>query len=176
MTCPRQCNVHWNYPGGQGLPGYGRATLDEFLELIDTFSGRRVHLYFCLSRQRIQNNRTKKAALAFRSIYIDIDLKKNPDDDRYETVDEAVPVVFDFCIAVGIPFPSIMVFSGGGLHLYWCSDRTLKADEWKFFADGLKAGEFIIAGSLVPPLFVKPDESLRFELAPIGAVSVEFGA
>ena len=44
------------------------------------------------------------------------------------------------------------------------------------FADGLRAGHFIIAGSVVPPLFVAPGESLSFELAPVGAVSVEFTA
>jgi len=42
------------------------------------------------------------------------------------------------------------------------------------FADGLRAGQFIIAGSVVPPLFVEPGESVTFELHPIGAVSVSF--
>src|SRR5215510_3885299 len=42
------------------------------------------------------------------------------------------------------------------------------------FADGLRAGQFIIAGSIVPPLFVEAGESVTFELHPIGAVSVAF--
>jgi 2-keto-4-pentenoate hydratase len=42
------------------------------------------------------------------------------------------------------------------------------------FADGLRAGQFIIAGSVVPPLFVTAGETVTFELAPIGAASVEF--
>jgi len=40
--------------------------------------------------------------------------------------------------------------------------------------DGLKAGQLIIAGSVVPPLFVAPGETLTFELHPIGAVAVSF--
>src|SRR5262245_13745606 len=44
------------------------------------------------------------------------------------------------------------------------------------FAEGLRAGQIIIAGSVVPPLFVKPGESLAFELDPIGGVSVAFAA
>jgi 2-keto-4-pentenoate hydratase len=44
------------------------------------------------------------------------------------------------------------------------------------FADGLRAGQFIIAGSVVPPLFVEAGESVAFELHPIGTVSVTFDA
>ena len=49
------------------------------------------------------------------------------------------------------------------------------ADMAAQFADGLRAGQFIIAGSLVPPLFIEPGESVTFALAPGGAVSVSFG-
>jgi 2-keto-4-pentenoate hydratase len=42
------------------------------------------------------------------------------------------------------------------------------------FADGLRAGQFIIAGSIVPPLFVAAGESVAFELHPVGTVSVLF--
>jgi 2-keto-4-pentenoate hydratase len=42
------------------------------------------------------------------------------------------------------------------------------------FADGLRAGQFIIAGSIVPPLFIEPGESVAFELHPIGTVSATF--
>jgi 2-keto-4-pentenoate hydratase len=41
-------------------------------------------------------------------------------------------------------------------------------------ADGLRAGQVIIAGSVTPPLFVAPGENVTFELVPIGAVSVAF--
>jgi 2-keto-4-pentenoate hydratase len=44
------------------------------------------------------------------------------------------------------------------------------------FADGLRAGQFIIAGSIVPPLFVAAGESIAFELHPVGTVSVAFTA
>src|SRR5207253_1259655 len=42
------------------------------------------------------------------------------------------------------------------------------------FGERLTAGQIIIAGSVTPPLLLEPTEkSLRFELAPIGSVSVE---
>ena len=42
------------------------------------------------------------------------------------------------------------------------------------FGDGLRAGQFVIAGSIVPPLFVAAGETVAFELIPTGAVSVAF--
>jgi 2-keto-4-pentenoate hydratase len=40
---------------------------------------------------------------------------------------------------------------------------------------GLRAGQFIICGSLTPPMFLDPGErSIDFELSPIGSVSVRF--
>lgn len=40
---------------------------------------------------------------------------------------------------------------------------------------GLRAGQFIICGSLTPPMFLEPGErGVDFELAPIGGVSIRF--
>ena len=39
----------------------------------------------------------------------------------------------------------------------------------------LRAGELIITGSVVPPLFVAAGETVSFDLAPVGAVSVRLG-
>ena len=40
---------------------------------------------------------------------------------------------------------------------------------------GLRAGQFIICGSLTAPMFLEPGErGVEFELAPIGAISVRF--
>jgi 2-keto-4-pentenoate hydratase len=42
---------------------------------------------------------------------------------------------------------------------------------------GLRAGQFIICGSLTPPMFLEAGErSVDFELSPIGSVSVRFSA
>lgn len=43
------------------------------------------------------------------------------------------------------------------------------------FGERLRAGEFIITGSVVPPVFIEQkDESVRFELAPVGSVTLRF--
>ena len=46
------------------------------------------------------------------------------------------------------------------------------ADVLAAFGEGLRAGDVLIAGSVVPPLDVAAGESLRLELAPFGAVEV----
>ena len=49
------------------------------------------------------------------------------------------------------------------------------ADMLAAFGERLRAGEFIITGSVVPPVFIEQtDESVRFELAPVGSVTVRF--
>lgn len=44
------------------------------------------------------------------------------------------------------------------------------------FGQTLRAGEIIIAGSIVPPLWVEAGEEIEFELEPIGGVSIRFAA
>jgi 2-keto-4-pentenoate hydratase len=49
------------------------------------------------------------------------------------------------------------------------------ADLLGAFGERLSAGHFIITGSVVPPLFLDPaDDSARYELDPIGALSLRF--
>ena len=41
------------------------------------------------------------------------------DRRHYETMTEALDAIEAFRNKVGLPFPSIIVGSGGGLHIYW---------------------------------------------------------
>jgi 2-keto-4-pentenoate hydratase len=51
------------------------------------------------------------------------------------------------------------------------------ADVISAFGETLRAGQFIICGSIVPPLFIEPDEkSVVYALDPIGEVAVRFAA
>ena len=57
----------------------------------------------------------------------------------------------------------------------WITIVQHVADMLAAFGDGLRAGEFIITGSVVPPLTVgRDEESVTFEADPIGGVSVRF--
>jgi len=49
------------------------------------------------------------------------------------------------------------------------------ADVLGAFGETLRAGEFIIAGSIVPPILLEPQEdSVTFALAPLGEIGVRF--
>lgn len=50
------------------------------------------------------------------------------------------------------------------------------ADLLAAFGERLRAGQLIITGSIVAPLFIEPDEEVTFDLEPIGGVSVRFTA
>ena len=42
------------------------------------------------------------------------------------------------------------------------------------FDESLRAGEIIIAGSIIPPIWIAPGEEIVFHLAPVGTVSIRF--
>jgi hypothetical protein len=103
-------------------------------------------IYFCLSRQRaykrdhfgnIAAERSKKNAVALKAIWLDIDVKDPP--KGYANVGEASAALKAFYHAVGLPPPSAVVFSGGGLHVYWSSNTALTPDEWRPLAERLKS-------------------------------------
>jgi Domain of unknown function (DUF927) len=129
--------------------GQGRAfkTIDEFVN----FAGWAVQqhfykdLFYCLSLQRDvttsrsgkpKGKRTAAGAISLKSIWLDIDVGKK---DGYPTLQEALRAVIDFVQRNKLPMPSAMVASGGGLHVYWISNVALTPEEWRPYAEGLKA-------------------------------------
>jgi 2-keto-4-pentenoate hydratase len=48
------------------------------------------------------------------------------------------------------------------------------ADLLAAFGESLEAGQIIIAGSITPPILVKPGEEIVFQLAPIDGISIRF--
>ena len=106
-------------------------------------------VWFCTSRQRetarspqgkLKALRRKANAIDLKAIWVDIDVK--PDDTSgkyYASIDEAWAAINAFRIKVGLPPVSAVVDSGGGLHIYWISDRALEPAQWLPFAAGLKA-------------------------------------
>jgi 2-keto-4-pentenoate hydratase len=43
-----------------------------------------------------------------------------------------------------------------------------------YFGETLRAGELLIAGSITPPIWVQPGDSIGFQLEPLEAISVHF--
>ena len=70
-------------------------------------------------------------------LWLDVDIKNPP--KGYTTLEEALDAIKEFRNKVGLPAPSALVGSGGGLHVYWIFDRPLTRPEWQPYAEGLKA-------------------------------------
>ena len=130
----------------------GRAcqTLDEAvstLRWITSKPGKR-EIYVCMScqrtaRERVSGNghkyltpiRNQQNVIALKSLYLDIDFKGG--EHGYDTPHDAIEALSHFLKATGLPKPSIMVKSGGGLHIYYTFTRPLSREEWQPLAHAL---------------------------------------
>ena len=90
--------------------------------------------------------RLAQNALALKSFFLDIDLKPtqvdehghpSPNQKGYTTIEELGLALAGFIKAMDFPKPTMLVHSGGGLHVYWIMDRALTPDEWLPYAHAL---------------------------------------
>jgi hypothetical protein len=130
--------------------------VEQFLSNVFRYLGWRSvpDVYMCLSRQRdhktnakgeIRAAKSQASALALKSIWLDLDIKPK----AFTTLPEALKATADFVAKYGLPPPSALVMSGGGLHVYWISDRALTPQEWFPYAEGLKTAAIEFWGSKV---------------------------
>lgn len=129
--------IHWRRPGLKNWPGRSCRTLDDAIavvnEILDSAAG--ADIYFCLSSQNNDSgHRARHTALGVAALWMDIDIKP----DTYASREDALAALMYFCRLVEIPEPSVLISTGGGLHAYWYSDRTLTTNEWQPYADALK--------------------------------------
>jgi AAA domain len=132
------------YPVGPGKPF---KTVDKLVSYVGW--AHKTHnikdIFFVLSLQRNvgtsrngkpQGKKSKAAALMVKAIWLDIDVGK---EGAYDTVEDALKAVIKFKEKNGLPPFSAIVGSGGGIHVYWISDKALSPTEWRPYAEGLKA-------------------------------------
>src|ERR1700735_5448308 len=134
----------------QFLSGWPYRAVDQFVSragwVVNQAHDKFKDVWYCTSLQRVQG-KTKQGkpkahklaaeALSLKAIWIDIDVKVG-DPKCYQSKDEAWK---EFCAmrkALGLPQPSAVVDSGGGLQAYWISKLALLPHEWAPYANGLK--------------------------------------
>jgi P4 family phage/plasmid primase-like protien len=139
-----------NNEGKPWTPGWPFKTVDDALSRINwtESNDRFFNAWVCMSQQiecaKSQKTGKPKAlrkalnATYFKAIWVDVDVKAGS-ARHYATQGDAWAAISAFYKKVGLPKPSIIVDSGGGLHIYWTSDRPLSLDEWRPYAAGLKA-------------------------------------
>lgn len=115
-------------------------SLAEAMELIQK-QAPSVDLYFACAEYETPNNRKAANASGACAFWMDIDCGKDKagNDRGYATAQEAEDAVQGFCTTTGLPTPTQIVDSGGGLHVYWVLDDAVLRDSWKYSASKLKA-------------------------------------
>jgi hypothetical protein len=86
-------------------------------------------------RKYLSPIRSQENAIELKSLYIDVDVKGGP--NGYADQDEALRELACFLKETGLPKPSVIVLSGGGLHVYLTLDRALPVSEWRPLAYAL---------------------------------------
>ncbi|QIG67085.1 putative integrase protein [Rhizobium phage RHph_TM3_14A] len=119
--------------------GIACRSLNEAVKIVTT-SATKAHvrdLYFCTSTQRLAEEKVSQKGFKFfkavrsadnavkmKSLFLDSDLKD------YGTKEEWTKAFAKFLKATGLPRPTIIVFSGGGFHIYWTLVEALTIDKW----------------------------------------------
>ena len=144
---PGFINLHYTADKSPGMRGRPFTSLDEFMSFAQwgaTKPAMMKDIYFCLSSQRatgrVYNNhatamRNQRNVLRLKALWIDIDVKP---EKGYATIGEALDALTDFIRKAKLPPPSAIVLSGGGVHVYWISNKPLTLEEWQPYADGLE--------------------------------------
>jgi hypothetical protein len=147
-------NIHSTFlKAGHDKPHWGgRAArnLDEAVKAIEWLSKLpdTREIYFCTSTQRTATEKTGKNdfkyhlpirnqanAVKLKSLFLDVDCKGGK--NGYPDLSAAVAAVGKFIQDAGLPKPSALVRSGGGVHVYWTVMRALTPAEWQPLANAL---------------------------------------
>lgn len=148
---PGYVNLHWSAPSRTDPSkkfwmGKPTRSVEEFFELRNWLLTlpNACDVYYCTSLQSqhdfAKNGKPKAKreaanARALKAIWLDVDVKSN----GYASLAEAGNAVAGFRGKVGLPPPSALIMSGGGLHVYWISDKPLEPETWQTYSNGLRA-------------------------------------
>lgn len=149
---PGYVNLHWMDKDKPQFRMMGKPyrDIDSFIWMLNYLAaqGGRLDFYYCMTRQALSktNKQGKPAAvrkaehaLASRCLWIDIDVKPAEPDKAYANIGDAYRALFRFCEVSKLPFPNVVVESGGGVHAYWVFDHQLPIGEWQWLAEALVA-------------------------------------
>lgn len=102
-------------------------------------------IYFCTSTQMyaepvtngkgfsyLKAHRSQDNVSRLKAYFIDIDLTDGKKDKTkgYENLKELSAALAKFLIDTGLPRPTMMVFSGGGMHVYWTLMTPVSLEQW----------------------------------------------
>jgi hypothetical protein len=168
--------VSWTFTGkdgGTAFANYAAQSLDSMVRLIETRAKRTgANVYVALGTQRTARIDAQLSAdgypkairqhnniVSFKSIWLDIDVGK---PGAYATTQDAFAALDDFLKVVGLPAPTMEVYSGtGGLHVYWCTVDAIPHINWAPLAKALRDAALAHGLKFDPQVTVNPAGILR---------------
>lgn len=111
-----------------------------FTDSIDTLAqqvellGKTEDTYFACASFGTEQRRTSTNAAYCKSFWMDLDVGESKE---YNTTQEAISAVDDFCNRLDLPLPMV-VRSGRGVHVYWVLASEVTAADWLPVAQTLK--------------------------------------
>lgn len=107
---------------------------EELEDKIEGLKDRDQNVYFALGAFKDTTSRFAANCELMRSFFLDLDCKGG---DTYESQDQAIDSLREFCGKVGLPRP-VLVNSGNGVHAYWPFNENVKTEDWLPVAKKLK--------------------------------------
>lgn len=109
--------------------------LTDALIVADNLKEEGFDAYYALATFEDGKSRKSTNVKQLRSLFIDLDCGAGK---PYQTQNEAIVALRDFCKEVKLPKPTL-VNSGGGVHAYWTLKSPVSKDEWLPLAEKLKS-------------------------------------
>lgn len=96
--------------------------------------------YFAPAEYSTPASRTAASAIGSNAFWLDVDCGEllAAEGKGYLIVDDALLAVRQFCLNAGLPQPTYIVATGGGIHVYWVFDEVVLREIWQAFANRLK--------------------------------------
>lgn len=116
-------------------------SVSEALEQATALSAAGIDAYLACAEYLTPDNRTAANVSGAYAFWMDIDCgqDKAAKGKGYQTEEEARQALAKFCSDTGLPSPTHIVSSGGGLHVYWVLDSLVPRESWQGIAKQLKS-------------------------------------
>ena len=89
------------------------------------------------------SSRKKEFAERMASVWLDLDCGEGK---PFKDQTDALSHLKHFTLIQGIPKPSLVINSGGGIHAYWCFTEPVLREEWQLCTDAFK--DFCLSAGL----------------------------
>lgn len=196
-------SVTWTFymEGQKKFANYAAQTKIDLVRLIETRARLpQADIYVAMGTQRMalaaqkvsrdgfpKANRVQQNMVSYNQIVLDIDVGKPPKPDgtptSYKDTAEAVQALINLCQNNSLPQPTLVVNSGsGGIHVYWCTETPMTAEQWGKLAGGLQAAAihdgllFDPQVTVNPTLILRVPGTLNWKRDPVGHVQTMGGS